>query len=180
MEITLIKASGPGDQDRVWLADAGEARRVPVHVVHDLPHLAVESVFGITDGLWSELAAGLHAKAGRATTARAPKQRKSGRIVSGAAASVPTSQWLTEGHRRAKTITNCVTNHWGDGPDTPQGVRDRVAASRDPALAALLDDLDDAAIARAIVAVRDLLDRWAKVPPGGTFTTSWPLAGSRE
>ncbi len=180
MEITLVKASGPGDQDRVWLADAGKARRVPVHVVHDLPHLAVESVFGITDGLWSELAAGLHSEAGRAATARAPKRHKSGRIVSGAAAGVPTSQWLTEGHRRAKTITNCVTNHWGDGQDTPQGVRDRVTASQDPVAAALLDGLDDATIARAIDAVRGLLRCWAQVLPGGTLTTSWPLAGSHR
>jgi hypothetical protein len=51
MEITLVKASGAGDRDRAWLnADPG-GRRVAVHVVHDLPHLAVESEFGITDGL---------------------------------------------------------------------------------------------------------------------------------
>ncbi len=65
MEITLVKASGPGDGDRAWLSTGGAGRRAAVHVVHDLPHLAVESEFGITDGLWAELAAGSHAEAGR-------------------------------------------------------------------------------------------------------------------
>jgi hypothetical protein len=85
MEITLVKAAGPGEQDRAWLTAGGVARRGPVQVTHDLPHLVVESLFGITDGLRAELAAGSHAAAGRAATARDPKRRKQGRIVSGAA-----------------------------------------------------------------------------------------------
>ncbi len=47
MDVTLVKAAGPGDRDRAWLTVAGVTRRGPVHVVHDLPHLAVESLFGI-------------------------------------------------------------------------------------------------------------------------------------
>jgi len=58
MEVTLVKAAGPGDRDCAWLTVAGVTRRGPVHVVHDLPHLAVESLFGIGNGLWAELAAG--------------------------------------------------------------------------------------------------------------------------
>jgi hypothetical protein len=112
MEITLVKAARPGDRDRAYLEVGGVTRRGPVHVIHDLPHLVVESLFGITDGLWAELAAGSHAAAGRAATARDPKRRKQGRIVSGAAARVPASQWLTPGHRRAKTVTNCVASRW--------------------------------------------------------------------
>jgi hypothetical protein len=113
MEITLVKAAGPGDRDRAWLTADGVARRGPVHVIHDLPHLVVESLFGIADGLWAELAAGTHAAATQAATAREAKRHKHGRIVSGAAAEARTSEWLTPGHRRAKTITNCVTNRWG-------------------------------------------------------------------
>jgi hypothetical protein len=30
-----------------------------------------------------------------------------------------TDQWLTPWHRRAKAITNCVTNRWGDGHPLP-------------------------------------------------------------
>jgi hypothetical protein len=176
VEITLVKAAGPGDRDRAWLTADGVARRGPVHVIHDLPHLVVESVFGITDGLWAELAAGSHAAAGHAATARDPKRHKQGRIVSGAAAGVPAGQWLTPGHRRAKTITNCVANRWGDGPDTPSGVRDRAARQHDPSLDALLAVIGDETIAMAIQGVQDLQERWITVPPGGTLRLSWPLA----
>ena len=113
MAITLVKAAGPGGRDRAWLQAGDAARRGPVHVIHDLPHLVVESLLGITDGLWAELAAGSHAAAGQAASARDPRRQKQGRIVSGAAAGAWTDQWLTPGHRRAKTITNCVTNRWG-------------------------------------------------------------------
>jgi hypothetical protein len=176
MELTLTKASGPDDRDRAWLASEGVTRRAAVHPVHDLPHLAVESVFGITDGLWAELAAGAHDEAGRAASARDPRRNKHGRIVAGAAAGVPAEQWLTGGHRRAKAVTNCVTNRWGDGPDTPGGVRDRASRQSDPSIAELLDRLDDDTIARAIETTGDLLGRWAQLPPGGTLRLTWPLA----
>ena len=48
----------------------GAVRRGPVHVVHDLPHMVVESVVGIEDGLSAELEAGRHAATARAVTAR--------------------------------------------------------------------------------------------------------------
>jgi hypothetical protein len=175
MEITLVKDAGPGDRDRAWLTAGGVARRGPVHVIHDLPHLVVESLFGITDGLWGELAAGSHAAASHAAAARDPKRQKQGRIVSGAAAGAPTEAWLTPGHRRAKTITNSVVNRWGDGPDTAGGVRDRVARENDPSLDHLLAGVDDDTIAMAIRGVRDLEQRWLAVPPGGTLRLSWPL-----
>jgi hypothetical protein len=107
--------------------------------------------------------------------ARDPKRHKQGRIVSGAAARIPASQWLTPGHRRAKTITNCVTNRWGDGPDTPRGVRDRVARAGDPSPADLLARVDDPTIAMAIRGVKHLEQRWMVLPPGGTLRLSWPL-----
>jgi hypothetical protein len=185
MEITLVKAPRPGDQDRAYLEVDGITRRGPVHVVHDLPHLVVESLFGIDDGLWAELAAGSHAAAGHAVTARDPERQKQGRIVSGAAAGAPASEWLTPGHRRAKTITNVVVNRWGDGPDTPAGVRDRVARANSPPLENLLARVDDETIALAIRGVADLAQRWMAVPPGGKLSLSWPLdrgffAGSAE
>lgn len=175
MEITLVKASGPGGRDAAWLADGDLTRRAAVHPVHDLPHLAVESAFGITDGLWAELAAGAHDEAGRAAAARDTRRARYGRIVSGAAAGVPAAQWLTAGHRRAKTVTNCVANLFGDGPDTPSGVRDRAAGYSDAAAAELLGNLDDDVITGAVAAVRDLLHRWAQVPPGGILRLTWPL-----
>jgi hypothetical protein len=176
MEITLVKAAGPGEQDRAYLEVDGITRRAPVHVMHDLPHLVVESLFGLDDGLWGELAAGSHAEASRAATARDPKRQKSGRIVSGAAAGAPTGQWLTPGHRQAKTMTNCVANRWGDGPDNPAGVRDRAARQDTPALEDALARLDDETITLAIRGIRDLVQRWMGVPPGGALRLSWPLA----
>jgi hypothetical protein len=176
MEVALVKAAGPGDRDRAWLTVAGVTRRGAVHVVHDLPHLAVESLFGIDDGLWAELAAGDHAAASHVTTARAPKRQKLGRIVSGAATGARTGEWLTPGHRRAKAITNCVANRWGDGPDTPAGVRDRAARHNDPSLQDLLARVDDQTIAMAIRGVRELEQRWLALPPGGTLRLCWPLA----
>jgi hypothetical protein len=176
MEITLVKAAGPGEQDRAYLEVDGITRRGPVHVMHDLPHLVVESLFGLDDGLWGELAAGSHAEASQAAAARDPKRQKRGRIVSGAAAGAPTGQWLTSGHRQAKTMTNCVVNRWGDGPDTPAGVRGRVAGQDTPALEDVLRQVGDETIALAIRGVRDLVQRWMAVPPGGTLRLSWPLA----
>ena len=175
MEITLVKAAGPGDRDRAYLTVDGATRRGPVHVLHDLPHLVVESLFGIDDGLWAELARGGHEAAARAATARDSRRAKQGRIVSGAATEAPTQAWLTEAHRRAKTVTNCVANRWGDGPDTPRGVRDRVGQQADPLLGELLARLDDETIAAAIAGVRDLVARWMAVPPGGSLRLSWPL-----
>jgi len=175
VEITLVKAAGPGQQDRAYLEVDRITRRGPVHVSHDLPHLVVESLFGLDDGLWGELAAGSHAAASHAATARDPKRQKGGRIVSGAAAGARTGEWLTPGHRQAKTITNCVVNRWGDGPDTPAGVRERVAGQHSPGLEGLLARIDDETIALAIRGVGDLVRRWMAVPPGGTLRLSWPL-----
>ena len=121
-------------------------------------------------------AAGDHAAAGHAATARDPQRQKRGRIVSGAAADVPATMWLTPGHRRAKTITNCVANGWGDGPDTPAGVRNRTARQNDPSLQDLLARVDDQTITMAIRGVRDLERCWLAVPPGGTLRLCWPLA----
>jgi hypothetical protein len=116
MEVALVKGAGPGDRDRAWLTVAGMTRRGPVHVVHDF-RTWPWSPCSASMTVWAELAAGDHA-ADYAAAARDPKRHKQGRIVSGAAASARTGQWLTPGHRRAKAITNCVTYRWGDGPDT--------------------------------------------------------------
>jgi hypothetical protein len=176
VDVTLVKASGGGaDRDRAYLELGGAARRVPVHVVHDLPHLAVESLFGIEDGLWAELAAGGHAEAARAATARDPGRAKQGRIVSGAATASGTEEWLSPGHRTAKAVTNCVANRFGDGPDTPAAVRARLACSGGGGAQARVVSVDDETIALAILAVQELDRRWAAVPPGGTLRLSWPL-----
>jgi len=174
VEIVITKADGTA-HDRTLLVDGRGARVAPVHVVHDLPHLVVESIFGIDDGLWGELADGRHDTAARAATARHPRKQKLGRIVSGAADGAPTDRWLTEGHRVAKAVTNAVANRFGDGPDDAAGVRARLARDPSPAAAELLDRLDDEVIERAIDAVRRMDRTWAEVAPGGTLRLTWPL-----
>jgi hypothetical protein len=79
------------------------------------------------------------------------------------------------GHRLAKTITNCVANRWGDGPDTPAGVRDRAARANDQAIRDLLARVDDTTIAAAIRVVKEPDRRWMALPPGGKLTLAWPL-----
>jgi len=181
VQITIVKKQDGSDvdHDRVYLEVDGQTRRVAVHVVHDLPHLAVESFFAIADGLWGELSAGMHADASFAATARDPKREKQGRIVSGAASGARTGEWLSEGHRVAKSVTNAVANRWGDGPDTPAGVRFRLLREADEPIQNLMDRVDDEIIAASIQAVRDLDRQWADTPPGGALHLSWPLDRSR-
>ncbi len=145
VEIAIIKAREPGERDRAFIERDGRTEQAAVHVVHDLPHLAVESLFEI-NGLWSELAGGRHLDANRSTTARDPKRRKQGHIIGAGIQGATTEKWLTADHRCAKVATNAVVNRAGDGPDTARGVRSRLAAAHDAAAAALLARLDDAGL----------------------------------
>jgi len=175
-------------------AQPGGAQRVAVHVVHDLPHLVVESLFGLDDGLWGVLARGGFAAANRAAAAPGSRQHRSrrARLVTDAEFDELAAQnW--GGHRVAKAATNAVTNRWQDGPDTPGGVRARLRATgmrdRDkraslPAdedarehlrrMSELADRLSDDTIQLAIDEVRRLSRLWQALPPGETLRLSWP------
>jgi hypothetical protein len=178
-QITLVKGETAA-LDRTWLALAdGPAWQAAVHVVHDLPHLVVESVFGLPDGLWGVLAQGGFAAANRART------RRDGRLAR-LVTDVPLDELAARnwtGHRVAKAATNAVMNRWQDGPDTPDGVRARLRdglPSRDPEydrrLGQLLGRVDDDAIALATAGTRRLSATWAELSPGGTLRLNWPLS----
>ncbi len=167
--ITLVKGETSA-LDRTWMSmPDGSTRQVAVHVVHDLPHLVVESLFGIEDGLWGVLARGGF---GAANLARTRSRGRRARLVT----DVPLDDlgarnW--RGHLVAKAATNAVMNRWQEGPDTPDGVRarlrpgDEADADYRQRIAGLLGRLDDATIALAISGTRDLSSAWARLPAGG-------------
>jgi hypothetical protein len=153
-DVAIVKGKTPAG-DQTWLSfPDGTARREPVRVICDLPHLVVESVFGLGSGLWG---------------ARASRQFVGLRLVTDAA---------LEEHAVAKAAVNAVVNRWRNGPDTPAGVRERLRKSGRPDLAELADRLTDEQIRVAAAGVRRLCREWAALPAGGTLRATWPLHDS--
>jgi hypothetical protein len=194
-EITIVKGETPAG-DRTWMTmPDGSTRRVAVHVVHDLPHLVVESLFGLDDGLWGVLARGGFAAANKAAASRDPRRA---RLVTDAEFDeLAAGNWPA--HRVAKTAVNAVTNRWQDGPGTPQGVRCRMAgqntggairgrdrratlppdadaADHQRRMDELNGRLTDQVIQRAIDGVQRLAREWSRLAPGESLRLTWPLA----
>ena len=176
-EITLVKGDASA-LDRTWMSmPDGSTRQVAVHVVHDLPHLVVESLFGIEDGLWGVLARGGFAAA---NLARTSSYGRRARLVTDVALDeLGARNW--HGHVVAKAAANAVVNRWQDGPDTPEGVRARLRPGEEAdsdyqrRVASLLGRLDDRTIALAISGISDLAVAWAHLPVGGIMRLEWPL-----
>jgi hypothetical protein len=159
-DVAIVKGETPAG-DRGWLTlPDGTARHAVIHVIHDLPHLVVESVFRLNDGLWGTLAGDDFPAVAREVTQRNGRLR----LITDAPAPLDV----------AKAAVNAVVNRWGDGPDTPAGVRTRLRA-HGPREAALADRLDDEAIRIAVAGVRRLYRQWRALPPGGTLSLTWPL-----
>ena len=115
-DVAIVKGE-TADQDRTWLSfPDGTARREAVHVIHDLPHLVVESVFGLDEGLWGTLAAGGFEPARRAVSRRDGRLRL---VTDAPFDDLATRNWPA--HKTAKAAVNAVVNRWGDGPDTQAG-----------------------------------------------------------
>jgi hypothetical protein len=158
-DVAIAKGETPA-ADRTWLTfPDGTARRAIVHVIHDLPHLVVESAFGLDDGLWGTLAAGGPAR-------EATSSRRLRLVIA-----TPPGQLV------AKAAVNAVLNRWSDGPDTPAGVRARLRCSG-PGAAELAGRLDDETIRVAAAGVRRLYRDWSVLPAGGTLRVTWPLPAS--
>jgi hypothetical protein len=160
-------------RDRTWLSfPDGTARHAVVHVIHDLPHLVIESAFGLGDGLWGTIARG-----GFPNAARALGQRKGPlRLVTDEPLDNLAEQTRPD-RIVAKAAVNAVVNRWGNGPDTPDGVRDRLRG-HSPQAADLADRLDDETIRVAVAGVRRLYREWRALPRGGTLRLTWPLDDS--
>jgi hypothetical protein len=183
-DVAIVKGETPAS-DRTWLSfPDGTARRAVVHVSHDLPHLVVESVFDLDDGIWGTLAAGGGRPATRAVARRNTRIRLVTTVLDaktvlddkeGPADEIALRSWPA--HRVAKAAVNAVLNRWGDGPNTPAGVRARLRAFG-PEAAELAGRLDDEAIRVAGVGVQRLYREWAAMPVGGTLRATWPLHDS--
>ena len=174
-EITLVKGETSA-LDRTWMSmPDGSTRQVAVHVVHDLPHLVVESLFGIEDGLWGVLARGGFAAANRARTRS--RGRRARLVTDVPLDDLGARNW--RGHIVAKAATNAVVNRWQDGPDTPDGVRARLQPGRrrrtritGSGSASLLGRLDDGTIALAISGTREL-EHGLGAPARGRDRCGW-------
>jgi len=155
-KVAIVKGETPAG-DRIWLTSPdGTSSQAAARAVRDLPHLVVESAFGIDDGLWGTLA-----------------DTPSGDALSGRAC---------PGQAVARAASDAVVNLWRHGPNTPGGVRDRLraAARRETWAAARIEDLatglDDNTIRAARIGVRRLYREWRTLPVGGTLRLTWPLA----
>jgi hypothetical protein len=152
-DVAIVKGA-TADGDRTWLSfPDGTARREAVHVINDLPHLVVESVFHLGDGRWATLAA---------------RPFRGLRLVTDdddAAGPV------------AQAAADAVVNRWGDGPDTPAGVRARLRKAG-PRAARLAERLTDDQLRMADAGVRRLYHDWAALPVGGALRATWPLHDS--
>lgn len=168
-DVAIVKGETPA-ADWTWLSfPDGTAHHAAVRVIHDLPHLVVESVFGLPDGLWGTLAAGGFAPASRALTRR----RSHIRLVTDAPlGQLTVRNWPA--HAVARAAVHAVLNQWRDGPDTPAGIRARLRGSG-PEAAELAGRLDDETIRVAAAGVRRLYREWAALPAGGTLRLTWPL-----
>jgi hypothetical protein len=171
-DVAIVKGETPAG-DRTWLSfPDGTARREAVHVIHDLPHLVVESVFCLDEGLWGTLAAGGFESASRAVTRRSGRLRL---VTDAPLDELGMRNWPA--HKTAKAAVNAVLNRWGDGPDTQGGVRARLRRSG-PDTAELAGQLTDEQIRVAAAGVRRLYRDWAALPVGGTLRATWPLHDS--
>jgi hypothetical protein len=171
-DVAIVKGETPAG-DRTWLSfPDGTARRAPVHVIHDLPHLVVESVLALDDGLWGTLAVGGFAPASTALTRRHARIRL---VTDAPMDELGERNWPV--HKIAKAAVNAVLNRWGDGPDTPDGVRGRLRRGG-PEESALAAGVTDEQLRLAAAGVRQLYREWAALPVGGTLRATWPLHDS--
>jgi hypothetical protein len=171
-DVVIVKGETPA-ADWTWLSfPDGTARQAAVHVVYDLPHLVIESVFELRDGLWGTLA-----ETGVAPVPRAASRRYGHlRLVTDTPAHGLAGMY-PPGHALAKAAVTAILNRWRDGPDTPAGVRERLRACG-PDADELADDLDDESIRVAAAGVKRLYREWALLPPGGRLRLTWPLHDS--
>jgi hypothetical protein len=183
MDIVVVKGR-PGERDRMWVTRSdGSTDQVPINMVHDLPHLVVESYFGLRFGFWGLIDAGAFSREISASRARDAKRVKAGRhgVLMGRAKQSPLADEaldpLVAEHEEELIAAKALTNAFRG----PGDVREQLSASaeRNAIVREKIAALDDAGIEQIKQALREAELQWRAVPPGGRFEARWPstLAG---
>jgi hypothetical protein len=187
MEIVVVKGEA-GERERMWVTRTdGSTDQVPINMVHDLPHLVVESAFGLRFGFWGLIDAGAFGAEIRAARARDDTRAKDGRsgILMGRPHQSPVAQRegldeLVVEHADELIAGKALTNAFRGPSNTPADVRARLApaAAASAVVRAAFDDLSDERIEQIAAALAEHDNRWAALPPGGKMQLRWPLAQS--
>jgi nucleotide-binding universal stress UspA family protein len=159
------------DHQRGWalvVRDDGVVYRmsggpVTAELPHDLVHFTVERAFGMADGIWGAVAAGV---VFRSMTHHSGRRRPHAAERSAA---------LIRAHRdrlqRAELIGGFVERIATMPDATPARIRQFAQEQ----LATLPDgDVDLTVAAAAAVALREMAGRWRALPVGGELTLDWP------
>jgi hypothetical protein len=184
MKIVVVKGESPGESDRMWITRSdGSTDQVPINMVHDLPHLIVESVLGLEFGFWGLIDSGAFAREILASHARESGRVKAGRsgVLMGRARQSPLAAEeidpLVARHEdellAAKALTNAFRSQARQQPDE---IRSRLApaAETNAIVRQKLAALDDATIEKIQDALLDADREWVSVPPGGRIELVWP------
>lgn len=182
MKIVVVKASSADERDRMWVTRTdGSTDQVPINIVHDLPHLVVESALGLRFGFWGLIDAGAFSREIKASHARQPERVKAGRsgVLMGLARQSPLADEeidsLVAEHEQeliaAKTLTNAFRS---EGRQRPEDIRGRLVEGN-AVVREKLPLLDDATIESIEEALLDADREWSAVPPGGRIELRWPL-----
>jgi len=190
MDIVVIKGSTPDERDRMWVTRSdGSTDQVPINMVHDLPHLVVESALGLRFGFWGLIDAGAFAREISASHGRDAGRVKAGRsgVLMGRPHHSPLADEAVDAlvveHEEELIAAKALTNAFRfQARQSPQAVRDRLAtaAMANAIVRAKLAILDDATIEDMQGALADADREWASVPPGGRIGLRWPLATLRR
>jgi hypothetical protein len=179
MDIVVVKASAPGERDRMWVTRSdGSTAQVPINMVHDLPHLIVESFFGLEFGFWGLIDAGAFSREIEASHARDAKRVKAGRsgVLMGRARQSPLADEdidpLVAEHEEELLAAKALTNAFRG----PGSVRERLnrSAETNAIVREKIASLDDESIEHIRMALAHADREWQAIPPGGRIELRWP------
>jgi hypothetical protein len=167
----------------MWVTRSdGSSAQVPINMVHDLPHLIVESALGLRFGFWGLIDAGAFAAEIEAAHARDSRRVKAGRsgVLMGRAHQSPLAgealDRLVAEHEDELIAAKALTNAFRE-PGGPDAVRERLrpAAEANAVVGQKTVMLDDRTIGRIHEAIARVAAEWRAVPPGSRLELSWPL-----